>query len=219
MSKCLKCNVEVNSVTNRCPLCNSELKKWEEDKNIYPKRVRAIQHLFIKKIILFIAIICCVAVLALNYFLTPKLKWSIFVVIQILIICKLLSKILSGRNKILKSMFIVNFLVCGLSIFWDIYIGFIGWSLDYVLPSLCITYGIFALALRIVNYFAFRENSSYIYFNIALGFVPMILLHFGYIKVDVLAYLAGIIAFLNLIILVIFDWTYLKNYIAKKLHI
>ena len=50
MSKCLKCGVDVNSVTNRCPLCNSELKKWEENKSFYPPKVSAIQHLFIKKI-------------------------------------------------------------------------------------------------------------------------------------------------------------------------
>ena len=219
MSKCLKCDVDVISVNNRCPLCDGELKKWNDSESIYPTRVSVIKYAFVRKIILLIAILCSVSVCILNYYLTPKIKWSLFVVLQIILTCKVLSKILSGRNKVMKVIFISNFLVCGLSIFWDFYVGFRGWSLDYVLPSLCITYGIFALALRIVNYFAFRENSSYIYFNIALGFVPMILLHFGYIKVDVLAYLAGIIAFLNLIILIIFDWTYLKNYITKKLHI
>lgn len=219
MSKCLKCDVEVNSVTNRCPLCNSELKKWKEEDSLYPNRVSAIQRLFIKKIILLVALICCVAVGLLNFFLTPDMKWSVFVIIQILLTCKILSKIIAGRNRVLKSIFVVNFLVCGLSVFWDIYIGFNGWSLDYVLPSLCITYGIFALILRIVNYFAFRENSSYIYFNVALGFVPLILLDLGYIKLDILAYLSGLSALLNLIILIIFDWSDLKNYIVKKLHI
>ena len=216
MSKCLKCDVEVISVTNRCPLCNSELKKWNESESIYPNKVSAIQRIIIRKVILLIALICCVAVGLLNFFLTPDIKWSLFVMIQILLTCQILSKILAGRNRVLKSIFIVNFLVCGLSIFWDIYIGFNGWSLDYVLPSLCITYGIFALVLRIVNYFAFRENCSYIYFNVALGFVPLILLDIGYIKMDVLAYLSGVLALLNLIILIIFDWSDLKEYIVKQ---
>lgn len=219
MSKCLKCDVEVISVDNRCPLCDGELKKWVDSESIYPTKVSVIKHAFVRKVILLIAILCSVSVCVLNYYLTPNIKWSLFVVLQIILTCKLLSKILSGRNKVLKFIFIINFLVCGLSIFWDFYIGFRGWSLDYVFPSLCITYGIFALVLRIVNYFAFRENNSYIYFNIALGFVPLILLYFDYVKIPVLSYLSGILAFLNLVILIIFDWSDLKNYISKKLHI
>ena len=35
MSKCLKCDVNVNSVTNRCPLCDSIIDDTKN--NIYPK--------------------------------------------------------------------------------------------------------------------------------------------------------------------------------------
>lgn len=218
--KCLKCNVNVNSVSNRCPLCNSELKNWDKNDSYYPPKVTGIKHEFLKKMLLLIAIVCCIGVFIVNYIVTPNIKWSIFVVIQIFITCLILSKILSGKNRVLKFIFACNSLICGISIFWDFYIGVNkGWSLDYVLPSLCITYGIFALVLRIVNYFAFRENSSYIYFNVALGFVPLILLHYGFVKVEVLAYFCAAFALFNLIILLIFDWSDLKNYIAKKLHI
>lgn len=219
MSKCIKCNVEVNSVTNRCPLCNSELKKWKKEDSIYPNKVNVLNNALVKKIILLIMILCSVATFAVNYFLTPNISWSLFVVIQIVIIGLIISRIMSGRNKVLKSLFTASFIICGISIFWDMYIGFKGWSLDYVLPSLCISYSIFVLILRIVNYLAFRENSSHIYLNIMLGFVPLILLFFNYINVPVLAYLSGILAFLNLLILLIFDWSDVKDFIMKKLHL
>ena len=54
MSKCLKCEVEVNSVNNRCPLCNSELKKWNKEDSIYPNKVNILNHALVKKIILLI---------------------------------------------------------------------------------------------------------------------------------------------------------------------
>ena len=219
MSKCIKCNVEVNSVTNRCPLCNSELKKWKKEDSIYPNKVNVLNNALVKKIILLIMILCSVATFAVNYFLTPNISWSLFVVIQIVIIGLIISRIMSGRNKVLKSLFISSFIICGISIFWDMYIGFKGWSLDYVLPSLCISYSIFVLILRIVNYLAFRENSSYIYLNIMLGFVPCVLLYYNHINVPVLAYLSGILAFINLLILLIFDWSDVKTFIVKKLHI
>lgn len=219
MSKCIKCEVEVNSVNNRCPLCNSELKKWNKEDSIYPNKVNILNHALVKKIILLIVVLCSVATFAVNYFLTPDIRWSIFVVIQIIIIGGIVSKIMSGRNKVLKFIFMSSFVICGISIFWDMYIGFNGWSLDYVLPSLCISYGIFVLVLRIVNYLAFKESSSYVYFNVMLGFVPCILMAFGHIHVPVLAYLSGIVASLNLLILIIFDWLDVKNFILKKLHI
>ena len=219
MSKCIKCDVEVNSVTSRCPLCNSELKKWNKEDSIYPNKVNVLNHALVKKFILLIVVLCSVGTFAINYFLTPNIKWSLFVVLQIIIIGAIVSKIMSGRNKVLKFLFMSSFVICGISIFWDMYMGSRGWSLDYVLPSLCISYSIFVLILRVVNYLAFRETSSYIYFNVMLGFVPCILMAFGYIHVPILAYISGVLAFLNLLILLIFDWSDFKNFILKKLHI
>ena len=147
------------------------------------------------------------------------IKEIIIFLIQLFIFYMLFFKILNGRNRVLRMLFVFNILVCLISIFWDVYIGFDGWSLDYVLPSLCITYGIFVLLLRFINYFAFRQNNTYIYFNICLGFVPLILLFLDIVKVDLLADLSAIIAFINLIILIIFDWSDLKNFISKKFHL
>lgn len=217
MSKCKKCDVLVNSVTNRCPLCDSIIDETED--NIYPRKIVGLKYGFIRKVSLFVTLILSLCVVLLNVYLTPTYRWSVFVICQLFISYILFFKILSGRNRILRMLFVLNILVCSLSIFWDIYIGFSGWSLDYVLPSLCITYGVFVLLLRFINYFAFRQNSSYIYFNTCLGFVPIILLYFDIVKVDVLADLAAIIAFVNLIILIIFDWSDLKNFISKKFHI
>ena len=217
MSKCLKCDVNVNSVTNRCPLCDSIIDDTKD--NIYPRKIKGLKYRFVRKISLFITLMCSLCVLLLNYYLTPNYRWSLFVIVQLLIFYILFFKILDGKNRVLRMLFAFNILVCFISIFWDIYIGFNGWSLDYVFPSLCITYGIFVLLLRFINYFAFRQNTSYIYFNICLGFVPLLLLHLDIVKVDILADLSVVIAFINLIILIIFDWSDLKNFIAKKFHL
>ena len=75
------------------------------------------------------------------------------------------------------------------------------------------------MILRFINYFAFRQNSSYIYFNTCLGFVPIVLLYFDIVKLDILADLSALIAFINLIILIIFDWSDLKEFISKKFHL
>ena len=75
------------------------------------------------------------------------------------------------------------------------------------------------IILRLVRYYAFQENSSYIYLNICLEFVPLILVNFGYAKLNVLVYWAGLFGIINLLLLLIFDGSKFKDDIVKKLHI
>lgn len=217
MNKCLKCNVYVDSLSDRCPLCNSEIDLPEYAS--YPKiQSKFINHLF-RRIMLLIAISICITIAVVNFILTPYIKWSIFVIIQIGLMYYVFYHFLNGRKKVVKLLFSLNILVCILSIFWDYYTGFKGWSINYVFPSLCITYGVFMLILRFVSYFAFRENSSYVYINVCLEFIPILLLNLDKLSVSILAYSSALLGFINLIVLIIFDGSSLKSDIARKLHI
>lgn len=217
MNKCLKCNVLVDTLTDKCPLCNSEMKVSKC--STYPKLKLKLTSSLFRKIIFLIAVMVCIAVALINYLLTPSIKWSFFVVLQILLMYYVFYHLLNGRQKVVKLLFILNILVCGVSIFWDYYTGFRGWSINYVFPSLCITYGIFMLILRFVSYFAFRENSSYIYLNVCLEFLPILLLNLDKLSVGILAYTSAGLGMLNLFILILFDGSSLKSDIARKLHI
>ena len=217
MSKCLKCNISLDTLSDRCPLCNSEISVCKNTSypQIQPKLTKGL----FRKIVFMIAVAICIVVALVNYILTPSIKWSIFVILQILLMYYVFYHVLNGRRKVVKLLFLLNILVCILSIFWDYYIGFTGWSINYVFPSLCITYGIFMLILRLVNYFAFRENSSYIYFNVSLEFLPLLLLNLDKLSIGILAYISAILGAINLFLLIVFDGSSLKDDIARKLHI
>lgn len=217
MSKCVKCNVSVDTLSDRCPLCNSEIKLSKN--TTYPKLKTKLTRNLFRRIVFVIAVAICIVVALINYLLTPNIKWSLFVILQIFLMYYVFYHVLDGRKKVVKLLFILNIFVCALSIFWDYYVGFRGWSINYVFPSLCITYGIFMIILRFVNYFAFRENSSYIYFNVCLEFLPILLLNLDKISVGILAYLSAILGIINLFVLIIFDGSSLKSDIARKLHI
>ena len=75
------------------------------------------------------------------------------------------------------------------------------------------------IILRLVRYYAFRENSSYIYLNICLEYLPAILLSLGYATPNVLIYLSGLFGVLNILLLIVFDGSSFKDDILKKLHI
>ena len=216
MAKCTKCNIELNTISDVCPLCNSEIKN--KDNSIYPVIKNNLNKSSLMKIIFFINCLICVSILLINYFCTPGVKWSIFVVIQLIVTYWVFRKVLRGRNKILRLLFILNFIICAVSLFWDYYVGFSGWSINYVLPSLCISYGIFMLILRFVKYFAFKENSSFIYLNVCIEFVPLILVFYDKITFPLLAIISAVMGVLNLLVLMIFDGSNFKEDIRKKLH-
>lgn len=217
MSKCVKCSVAIDTLTDRCPLCNSQIELCQTTS--YPKIKSKLTSNLFRRIVFVIAIIACIVVALVNYLLTPSIIWSLFVILQIGLMYYVFYHLLSGQKKVVKLLFVLNILVCLLSIFWDNYTSFKGWSINYVFPSLCITYGVFMIILRFVNYFAFRENSSYIYFNVCLEFLPILLLNLEQLSVGILAYISAILGIINLLILIVFDGSSLKSDIARKLHI
>ena len=217
--KCEKCNVELDIISNKCPLCKSVVCEDKNPEGSYPILKPVVSNKLYKKLLFFVASIISVVVVILNIALTPNIKWSLFVILQLILSYFIFSKILSGRIKVIKIFLILNILVCFLSIFWDSYTGFHGWSTNYVIPALCISYGVFMIILRFVSYYAFKENSSYIYLNICLEFLPLLLVYLGYAKLNILVYWAGLFGIINLLLLLVFDGSSFKDDIVKKLHI
>lgn len=216
MVKCNKCNVELDTISDVCPLCNSEINNKKD--TTYPFIKNNLTKELLMKKLFFLNCIICIIIILINYFCTPNIKWSIFVVIQLIMTYFIFCKILTGRNKIIRLLFMLNFIICIVSIFWDYYIGFSGWSLNYVFPSLCISYGIFMILLRFINYFAFKENTSYIYLNVCIAFIPLILMKLGIITFPLLAVISFVMGIINILILIVFGWSNFKEDIRKKLH-
>ena len=99
MAKCNKCNIELNTISDACPLCNSEIKN--NDDSVYPFIKNNLTKASLMKKMFFIHCVICIIIVLINYFCTPNVKWSIFVVIQIILAYFIFCKILSGRHKIL----------------------------------------------------------------------------------------------------------------------
>jgi hypothetical protein len=216
--RCKKCDIDINTISNNCPLCGSSL-IGEKERSVYPHIKSKLTSNFVRKLVLFIVLIISITVLIINVVLTPKIKWGSFVVAALISSYLIFRSIMNGRKKVLKLLFTLNFLIICLAIFWDYYTGYRGWSLNFVLPSLCISYGIFLIVLRFVSYFAFRENSYSVYLNVLLEFVPIILLYYGKITFKPLAIISLIFGIANLLILIIFDGSRFKDDLEKKLHI
>lgn len=217
MIKCKKCDVIVNTLSENCPLCGSKIPHNED--NIYPITKRIITSNFLRKILIFNVLFISMIVLLINYTVTPGINWCGFVIAGLISFFIIFNGIMMGRKKVLRLMFTMSFILILITIFWDYYTGYRGWSINYVFPSLLICYGVFLIVLRFVSYFAFRANSSLIYLHVLLEFVPFILLQKGIITFKPLSIICACLGILNLLILLLFDYSRLKLDLEKKLHI
>jgi len=215
--RCKKCDVLVNTLSENCPLCGSKIP--HNDDNIYPITKRIITSNFLRKILIFNVLCISMIVLLINYTITPDVNWCGFVIAGLISFFIIFDGIMMGRKKVLKLMFYMCIVLILITLFWDYYTGFRGWSINYAFPSLLICYGLFLLVLRFVSYFAFRANSNIIYLHVLLEFVPFVLLQNGIITFKPLSIICACLGILNLLILLLFDYSRLKLDLEKKLHI
>ena len=122
MKRCEKCNIDLDIISNKCPLCNSEIEDIKNFDSSYPALIPIInKHLF-RKILLLIVSLISITIITINYFLTPKIKWSIFVVLQLIATYRVFYNILSGRRKVIKLFLTLNIFNAIVICLWNIII-------------------------------------------------------------------------------------------------
>lgn len=217
MVECNKCGVRVDTRGSICPLCHGKI--CVNDNPTYPKIRSTSTWVFIKRVLLFNVILISAIVALINYLWTPSTKWSLFVIAGLASMYIIFMGIMRGHKRILSMMFYMCFLLIMITVIWDNLIGFKGWSLNYVLPSLAISYGLFLLLLRFISHLSWYDIGIYIYLHVLLEFVPIILLAKNIITFKPLAIISAIFGIINLTILLVFDFSHFKKDIAMRLHI
>lgn len=220
MSKCTKCNVQINTSIKYCPLCQNKLSKISKEEDIFPK----IEHDYQKhQLVLNILFLCSIFSICLstflNYSLNNKITWAWFVSLAIICFWLTLVTALKRRKYFLKMMFAEIFLIVIISIIWDYFTGWYMWSLNYCLPFLCAIYTITMLIMRIFIKHNIRDNIYNISINATMGLVPGILLIFNVVSVKWPAYISVVLSLLIICFLLVFNRHQLKTELARRFHI
>nr|WP_122013001.1 DUF6320 domain-containing protein [Maliibacterium massiliense] len=140
MKYCEKCNVHVSGGRVLCPLCQTPLKDDGGPVCEAFPAVRTIYrqyHLFFR-ILIFASILASVAAVLVNLLLPQSGAWSLFVVGGLLCVWLSLAVGVRKRRNIPKNMLYQVVVIGLLAVAWDGMTGWRGWSLDYVVPGLCV---------------------------------------------------------------------------------
>ena len=219
MLHCNKCNVDITGSHSKCPLCQGSLMGSSTD-NIFPYIPTTLQqhHLFLR-IISFIFIVIGVISIAVNMSLPRTGHWSVVVILGLISLFIIFIVAIKRRIYVIKTILNLTVTVSIMTVLWDYYFRFTGFSVNIVLPILfpvsMITIAIVAKALR----YPPEDYFIYILINSLFGLLPAIPLIFDLLKIRYPSIACVAISIITISALFIFRGKNMKSKLKKQLHI
>lgn len=218
MNNCPKCGINLKTRTNRCPLCHNKI-EINNDYSIYPKiRPRYRFPILLKRILLLTSLCGIIFSLIINYLISKKLSWSIFVILGIASFLITFSLGMKKRHSFTKLLFAEVISIITLSITWDYFTGFHKWSLIYVLPLICISYTLTFLIFRIFTNIN-KDFVIYTYLNSLIGLIPLYFIIKRNINPLWPSYVSAFTSIFALLFLLVFNHHTIENELERRLHI
>lgn len=199
MKHCDKCNLDVVSGDEFCPLCNALLLKINDKiETVFPY-IPTIYEKYSKffKILYFIcAVISSISILV-NIFLVPNNFFSLFVVLGVICLLLVLKIAIDNRKNMPKTILLYVFVLSILSVVWDYSVGWNGWSLSYAIPIIC-TMGSLDMAIIVIVMKIYI--SEYLIYYMTVGFLGLIPILFLFFQIVIQTIPSLICIFFNTII-------------------
>jgi len=221
MQYCENCKVSLQGKHKICPLCGSIIRENEEaSQDVFPTIPTIYQefNIYIRTLIL-ISISAMIISFAANALLTRESRWSLLVAGGILCMWLSLFFILRKKNNIPKTILWQVALSAILSVAWDASMGWRGWSIDYVLPTVCVgAMIIMAISAKLLKIGA-RDLIIYFFVDAIFGFIPIIFLLFGGLNVFFPSVICVAASAISIAALILYEGENMKEELNKRMHI
>ncbi len=225
MKRCEYCKIEITGEREKCPLCQAEL---VADRNRagddYGERFKYFatvysQHAFFFKIMIFISVVAAVAVVSINLILPETGLWSLFAVFGIISIWTSLFFAVRKRRNVPKGMLYQVVIVSGLCIAWDFATSWKGWSIDYVVPLLCIAVMITLAVLSRIMEWKIEHMIAYFLIDAVFGIVPIVFYFTGLLSVIIPSIICVACSLISIAAIIVFNGTSIKAELNRRFNI
>lgn len=220
---CEKCGVSVAGNRTHCPLCRQAVspapEKGERGETFpYVPTVYRRYHLLFR-MLLFACVVGGVASVAVNLLLPDSGFWSVFVVVGILCLWLILALAIRKRRNIPKGMMYQVFFLSVLCVLWDVATQWSGWSINFVIPILCVA----AMGALAVLAFVFKwdVDNMLIYFCIdaLFGIVPLLFFLTGCLQVVYPSIICVAVSLISLGGVAVFHGESIAAELRRRLHL
>lgn len=221
MQSCIHCKVNIMGEHSVCPLCGGILEdKGEQSYDVFPQIPTIYQEFnFFIRLLVLISIVAVVISFAINMIFTEKSRWSILVAAGVLCMWISLYFIIRKRNNIAKTILWQVGIIIVLSLIWDKSMGWIGWSIDYVIPTVCVlTMIVMAVGAKILK-IGVRDQTVYLLLDAIFGFIPAVFIIFGKVNVLFPSVICVAASIISLSALILFEGDNIKTELYKRMHI
>jgi hypothetical protein len=213
--------VDIRGDNNYCPLCGSILSGDKDSREaVFPYIPTIYQefNIFIR-IIIFVSIAAIIISFAINLIFTRQSRWSLLVAGGVVCMWVSLFFIIRKKNNIPKTIVWQVCLLSIISYLWDLSMGWLGWSLDYVIPAICVVAMIvMAIGAKILK-IGVRDLIIYILIDAIFGLVPIIFILLGWLRVLYPSVICVAVSALSLSALIIFEGDNMRSELNKRMHI
>ena len=216
---CEKCKVTVRGEYERCPLCQQKL-KGEAGEGIFPEPMPETKKIkSFLRLCSFASVVVLVLCVAINFSLPDYGWWSIFVLAGMVSLWILLGVLINKKDNILKTMIWQAAIISALAAAWDLFTGFRGWSVEFVIPILLTaTMAAMALFAQITR---LRQEDYLIYLVIdsSWGLLCVLFIVFNVAEIVIPSIICVCASVISLSALNIFEGRALRAELRRRLHL
>lgn len=219
MKYCKKCGATVRGGHSLCPLCQGPLtgepegELWPEIPTVYSR-----YKLFFKIVGAASAAVGILSV-AVNLMLPQSGNWSLFVVFGIACLWVSLWIAIQKRHKIPRNILTQVVLVSVLCVLWDLFTGWHRWSLDYVIPLLCIAAMLSLAILAKVLHMPAEDYLFSLLMDCIFGIVPLVFYFTHLLTIIYPSILCAALSLVSFVTILIFNGRDVFTELGKRFHI
>lgn len=219
MKHCDKCNVDVAGARKICPLCQTVLSGTDEEE-LYPFIPTFFsKYKFAIKTAVFASISACIISVAVNYMIPQSGTWSLFVLLGMICLWISLFIIIKKRSNIPKTILYNVVIISLISVFWDKLMGWHGWSVDFVIPSLCFAAMIGIFVFIKISKLRLQDYIFFIFADAVLGIIPTVLYSAHFVKIRYPSIICTAVSIIAIVAMIIFQGKNVFFELKKKFHL
>lgn len=219
MKTCPNCKIQVGGA-DFCPLCQGEL-VGVTTLPIFPKVEPAQRKLsMFYKVISFCLLAACVVCVAVDFMNTKtNLHWSMMVLLCVVAFLIMLRIFMKPNPNVPRLLFQLLLGVSLVVLLCDWFVGFPGFSIDYVIPIFCSVTLILNFILAFLQKTYTENGLVYLLMNILVGVVPYLIIIFGAHAHPFAWQICLVISVITFLGLVVFKGKGLWIELQKRLHL
>ncbi len=220
MKFCNNCNVSVQGKRKICPLCQGRLTGDKATEEIFPE-ISFIyrEHSSFFKVMLFVSIIIATVSAAINILIPDSGAWALFILGGLGSAWASFITLINQRKNIPKNIVYQVMTISVIVLIWDFLTGWKGWSINYVIPLVCVFAMIFMVVISKIRKLHIEDYILYIIIDGLFGIVPVIFIIFGFLDVLYPSVICISTSIISLSVIIIFEDESLISEIKRRFHV